>query len=100
LQRKYLQYKRATLLHSFDHYYDKESMDKWKKVAADNAETFKTKKKGSEPKEGEEEDEKNNKQLPSCNFWPIHHERQIHMSDYLFEVDTGFADLENYSSLI
>lgn len=74
-------------------------MDKWKKAAADNAAMFKPKKKDSEAKEGEDV-EKKNMQPTSCDFWPIHHDRQIHMSDYLFEVDTGFADLENYTSLI
>ena len=29
LQRKYLQYKRATLVHKMDYYFDKEKMKKW-----------------------------------------------------------------------
>jgi len=38
--------------------------------------------------------------VTTTDRWPEKHERLIHMADYLFEIDTGFAEMEEYGTVI
>lgn len=51
-------------------------------------------------KEEESKKKKSAKPISSKDYWPKYHERQVHMSQFLFQVDTGFQEIEQYGTLV
>ena len=45
-------------------------------------------------------DKKQKITVTTTDRWPEKHERLIHMADYLFEIDTGFAEMEEYGTVL
>ena len=79
-----------------DHYFDTEAMEAWKNEAKIHENTIR-----NPPKEeGADADKKQKITVTTTDRWPEKHERLIHMADYLFEIDTGFAEMEEYGTVL
>ena len=79
-----------------DHYFDQEAMKGWIEEAKKHENTIR-----NPPKEeGADENKKQKITVTTTDRWPEKHERLIHMADYLFEIDTGFAEMEEYGTVL
>lgn len=74
-------------------------MKKWQDEAQRNVESIKKEVEGKDG-EGVDNKKKTKAKLSTKDQWPTHHERLIHMADFLYEIDTGFAELEEYGTVV